>query len=100
MMNCPPTCPPRTSVSFPLTGLIREFGEGHGVVYVDDARDVVPMALKLAEGGDIMRLGSSARDLVSKNDWETVADEFERLLDALIRTRQPPVVLRPGAPTA
>ena len=83
-----------------LPGLVREFGEGHGVVYVDDPRDVVPMALKLAEGGDIMRLGSSARDLVSKNDWETVADEFERLLDALIRTGQPPVVLRPGAPTA
>ncbi len=83
-----------------LPGLVREFGEGHGVVYVDDPRDVVPMALKLAEGGDIMRLGSSARDLVSKNDWETVANEFELLLDALIRTGQPSVVVRPGAPIA
>ena len=69
-----------------LPGLVREFGEGHGVVYVDDPRDVVPTALKLAEAGEIMRLGASARDFVSKNDWETVADEFERLLRAHIQT--------------
>ena len=66
-----------------LPGLVREFGEGHGVVYVDDPHQVVSTALQLADRGEINNLGTTARAFVSKNDWEAIADEFERLLREL-----------------
>ncbi|HYT01182.1 MAG TPA: glycosyltransferase [Thermoplasmata archaeon] len=67
-----------------LPGLFREFSEGHGVVYVDSPREVVPLATALAETEEILHLGSLARDFVSRNDWRKVTDEFERLLRELV----------------
>ena len=69
-----------------LPGLVREFGEGHGVVYVDDPSQVVETANQLADNGQILPLGALARDFVSKNDWETVTDEFERRLRDIVAT--------------
>src|SRR5207249_3636364 len=69
-----------------LPGLVREFGEGHGVVYVDDPSQVVETANQLADNGQIGPLGALARDFVSKNDWETVTDEFERYLRDMVAT--------------
>ncbi len=63
-----------------LPGIVREFGENHGVVYVDDPRDVVPTAIRLAESGAIHRLGETARAFVAQFDWQTVTDEFEATL--------------------
>src|SRR5207248_9903278 len=67
-----------------LPGLDREFGEGHGVVYVDDPSQVVETANQLADNGQILPLGALARDFVSKNDWETVTNEFERHLRDIV----------------
>ena len=67
-----------------LPGLVREFGEGHGVVYVDDPSQVVETAMQLADNGQILPLGDLAREFVSKNDWETVTDEFERRLRDIV----------------
>src|SRR5439155_16149762 len=39
-----------------LPGLVREFGENHGVVYVDDPREVVSTALRLADAGELPSL--------------------------------------------
>lgn len=69
-----------------LPGLVREFGEGHGVVYVDDPHEVVSTAAELAEDGSIPELGSLARDFVSRNDWEKIVDEFDNLLHELVRS--------------
>jgi len=66
-----------------LPGLVREFGDAHGVEYVDNPHQVVPTALRLAEAGRISDLGKTARAFVSKNDWEAIADEFERLLQGV-----------------
>jgi glycosyltransferase involved in cell wall biosynthesis len=66
-----------------LPGLFREFGEGHGVLYVDEVGEVVPTALRMADSGQIPSLGASARDFVSTNDWQEVADKFERVLSDL-----------------
>ena len=70
----------RPVIATRLPGLVREFGDGHGVVYVDDPHQVVPTALQLADRGEINSLGITARAFVSKHDWEAIADEFERLL--------------------
>jgi len=67
-----------------LPGLVREFGEGHGVVYVDGPEQVVPNALELAREGMLAELGAQARAFVSGNDWQTIVDAFENHLKGLV----------------
>src|SRR2546427_6518068 len=52
-----------------LPGVISEFGEGHGVVYVDHPSEVVTKALELARHDDLRRIGQQGRAFVSRNDW-------------------------------
>lgn len=66
-----------------LPGLVREFGEGHGVVYVEDPRDVVPKALELVNSGQLRSLGMTARAFVAQFDWDKITDEFEATLSRL-----------------
>jgi len=68
-----------------LPGLVREFGEGNGVVFIDDPHEAVPTARELAASGAIDSLGRKARSFVSGNDWSKVTDEFESRLNRLVR---------------
>jgi glycosyltransferase involved in cell wall biosynthesis len=70
-----------------LPGLVREFGEDHGVVYVDDPQDVVPKALELHRKGAIEELGRKARAFVQANDWNEITDRFEAELQQLAAHR-------------
>jgi len=67
-----------------LPGLVKEFGKGHGVVYVDGPSQVVPKAAELARAGVLGQLGQRGRAFVSKNDWEKVTDTFEGYLRGLV----------------
>jgi len=66
-----------------LHGLVREFGEGHGVVYVNGPDEVVPKALELANTGILFALGQEARAFVGGRDWRTITDHFETALSRL-----------------
>ena len=68
-----------------LPGLVREFGEGHGVVYIDGPEQVVPSALELAREGLLAELGAQARAFVSGNEWQTIVDAFESYLNGLVK---------------
>src|SRR2546428_857778 len=63
-----------------LPGLFREFGEGHGVVYVDAPREVVAKAQELVRDGSLRHIGQQGRAFVSGNNWESITDTFESLL--------------------
>ena len=67
-----------------LPGLVKEFGEGNGVVYVDGPPQVVPKAAELARAGVLGQIGQRGRAFVSKNDWEKVTDTFEGYLRGLV----------------
>ena len=67
-----------------LPGLVREFGEDHGVVFVDGPEQVVPRALRLAREGLLAQLGAQARAFVSGDDWHVIADAFEDYLKGLV----------------
>ena len=73
----------RSVIATKLPGLVREFGEGHGVVYVDRPEQVVGKALELARGGSLRELGQAGRAFVAKNDWEHITDVFEAWLREL-----------------
>jgi glycosyltransferase involved in cell wall biosynthesis len=70
-----------------LPGLMKEFGEGNGVVYVDKPEDVVAKALNLVQSGIIEEVGSRARSFVERNSWDKITDEFEKILQEAIKEK-------------
>lgn len=50
-----------------LPGVMKEFGIGNGVVYVDKPEDVVTKAIELTESGNIEELGTKARSFPATN---------------------------------
>ncbi len=70
-----------------LDGVHREFGEGHGVVYVDGPDQVVATAAKLREEGALRRLGEQGRAFVLMNDWNSITEAFESDLVELTGAR-------------
>lgn len=64
-----------------LPGIVKEFGEDNGVVYVDKPEDVVKKAVELIQNGSVAKLGSKARHFVEKNSWDNITDEFEKILE-------------------
>ncbi len=63
-----------------LPGIMKEFGENNGVVYVDRPEDVIPKALELIESGTIEELRLRARRFVQRFSWDRITDEFENIL--------------------
>jgi glycosyltransferase involved in cell wall biosynthesis len=63
-----------------LPGIMREFGEGNGVLYVDTPEMVPETAYTLATNGKIKNYENSARMYVQNLDWDTITDKFERAI--------------------
>jgi len=71
-----------------LPGVMKEFGETNGVVYVDRPEDVILKARELIQGDKVAELGLKAREFAARNTWEKVTDEFEEILEETIRRKQ------------
>lgn len=71
-----------------LPGVMEEFGEENGVVYVDRAEDVVEKALALMRNNKVKELGEKARHFVERHSWESITDEFEKILEEVIKDKQ------------
>jgi len=70
-----------------LPGVMKEFGKGNGVVYVERPEDAVGKALELAANGSLGELGSRARAFVERYGWKNITDEFERILEEAIKEK-------------
>jgi len=75
-------------ISTRLPGVAEEFGEDNGVVYVDKPEDAIAKALKLIQDGSAKELGLKAREFVQKNSWDNITDEFEKILEQVIKDKQ------------
>ena len=71
-------------ISTRLRGVMREFGDGHGVIYVDRPEDAVGKALELVQSGQVEKLGIKARQFVENYSWDKITDQFERILKEVI----------------
>jgi glycosyltransferase involved in cell wall biosynthesis len=71
-----------------LPGVMREFGEDNGVVYVDKPEDVVTKAMELIQSGRIEELGQKARSFVERYSWQNITDEFEKILKKAIEEKR------------
>jgi len=71
-----------------LPGIMKEFGEGNGVIYVEKPEEVLKKAVELAEDRQKMReLGIKAAEYVQKYSWEAITDQFEELLEDLANNK-------------
>ena len=70
-----------------LPGVMKEFGEGHGVIYVDRPEDALRKAIELIESESAKEEGRKARKFVEKYNWDDIVDEFERVLEEVIKVR-------------
>lgn len=66
-----------------LPGVMKEFGEDHGVIYVEKPEDTLDKAIELIENGTIKEHGLRARRFVEKYDWDNVVNDFEAILEEL-----------------
>ena len=71
-----------------LPGVVREFGENNGVVYVDRPEDVIAKAGELVQNCSVDGLGLRARRFAEGNSWDRITDEFERVMEEVIQERQ------------
>ena len=67
-----------------LPGVIKEFGEDHGVIYVDKPKDVLKKAFELIKNENVKEQGSKARRFVERYNWDAVVDDFEGVLEDVI----------------
>lgn len=75
-------------ISTRLPGVMKEFGEGNGVVYVDKPEEAVAKALDLVRTGQARDIGLKARKFVERNSWDKITDEFERILNDAIKEKK------------
>lgn len=67
-----------------LPGIMKEFGENNGVIYVDNLNQVLDKASEIASKRMISNEGKKARKFVEQNDWNNITKEFENILRELI----------------
>ncbi len=75
-------------VTTKLPGVMTEFGEGNGVIYVDRPEDVVAKSVEIVECGQARELGRRARSFVERNSWDKITDEFERILEIVVKEKK------------
>lgn len=68
-----------------LPGVMKEFGDDHGVIYVDRPEEVVEKAIELVTKGALKEQGSKARSFVKGLSWDIITAEFERILEEVIK---------------
>ena len=75
-------------ISTRLKGVMQEFGEDNGVVYVDSPEEVIGKARELVSDNMINELGLKAREFVAGNTWEKITNDFEVILEEAIKKRK------------
>ena len=68
-----------------LLGIMKEFGENSGVIYINKSEEVLQKSLELIERGIINDEEIKARKFIEKNDWNKITDEFEKTLSHVLK---------------
>lgn len=72
-------------ISTKLYGVMKEFGEGNGIIFVDTPVDALPAATTLIEENGVQFGGERARKFVENNSWKDITTEFERQLIKMLK---------------
>ena len=74
-------------ISTKLPGVMREFGQGNGVIYVDKPQDAVGKSIELFQNGRLAEQGLKARRFAETHSWDSITDEFEGILEKVIKEK-------------
>jgi glycosyltransferase involved in cell wall biosynthesis len=67
-----------------LPGIMREFGNGNGIVYVDNAEKVLEKTVQLSKTkAKLKELGLRAASYVEKYSWENIITQFDGILRSI-----------------
>ena len=66
-------------ISTKLPGVLKEFGLDHGVIYVDEPKDIVEKAITLKKT-EIELNQSNAKNFIKGYSWNSILDNFEQIL--------------------
>ena len=83
-------------ISTELSGVVKEFGKGNGVIYVSRSGDVCNKAIEMIEEGIIREEGQRARRFIEKQNWGKIVDQFESILKGMHN----PKIIRGGSKIA
>jgi glycosyltransferase involved in cell wall biosynthesis len=67
-----------------LPGISKEFGYGNGIEYVQSAEDVLELVDTILSENRYNEIAEAGREHVKHNDWNVIADTFEKTLIDLI----------------
>lgn len=68
-----------------LPGLVAEFGERNGLVYIDKPEDVLKVVQeRFRNKREIINVGSAGYNFVQNNDWRKLTLQFEGILEDLV----------------
>jgi glycosyltransferase involved in cell wall biosynthesis len=67
-------------ISSKLQGVIREFGKNNGILYCDDVKDLVSIALELRKERKMEAIGKQGANFIKKLDWDILVKEFEKVM--------------------
>ncbi|MCL2116612.1 MAG: glycosyltransferase [Methanobrevibacter sp.] len=68
-----------------LPGIFREFGENNGIVYINEAKEVLNIIQQIIDNNNYEDIANAGRDFVKSNDWENITNNFEKTLRNLIK---------------
>ncbi|OED30843.1 glycosyltransferase [Methanosphaera sp. WGK6] len=68
-----------------LPGLVAEFGEQNGLVYINHAEEVLELVnKKFNNKREIVKVGLAGYNFIEDNDWRKLTMKFESILEGLI----------------
>lgn len=67
-----------------LPGVMMEFENNNGIVYIDKPDDTLNKAIDLIDGGHIVEQGQKSRKFVENLTWDKITDEFEKTLERVL----------------
>jgi glycosyltransferase involved in cell wall biosynthesis len=70
-----------------LHGLVTEFGDNNGIIYIDKPTDVLNKVHDLINSQSLAKHGEKALQFVEKNNWNSISIEFEDYLLNISKTR-------------
>lgn len=68
-----------------LPGIMKEFRNDNGIIYVDKPEDVSKTAIELIENDCIEKEETKGRKFVERYSWDNIVDEFEGVLEEVIQ---------------
>jgi glycosyltransferase involved in cell wall biosynthesis len=72
-------------ISTRLPGVLAEFGNDNGIVFVNNPEQIVEKAIEIVRNQEAVRLGVKARSFAENCDWKKIAIQFDALLADTIK---------------